>query len=162
MTNGTANKPVALAVASEQRWLARVALVLLLVGWVLPVLCWAFWLPQVLLWIACGAVLLSFVLGVVGWRRPLAKAAVVGAVAFGLLGVREVQRGLPTYPLEIRPTAAWMKPLATRWITQSAAKPYSIRTDSDCQERGEDSLRFELARAIRGWTRLFRIRSERK
>ncbi len=129
---------------NERRFQARLALVLLAVGWLLPVLCWAFWLPQVLLWVACGAVLLAFSLAAIAWRHPLAKLTVIGAVAFGLIAVCAVQRGLPTYPLVIRPTAAWMQPLKTNWITQSAAKPYSIQTDSAIQLDGEDSLRFEL------------------
>lgn len=37
-----------------------------------------------------------------------------------------------------------MKPLSARWVTQSAAKPWSIQTDSSLKRNGQDSLRFEL------------------
>ena len=121
-----------------------IALGLLLAGWVLPVLCWAFWLPRVLLLVACGAVVLALVLGIIAWRRWLGKLAVVGAMAFCLVGGWLGRHGFQTYPLQIQPTAAWMQQLAPHWITQSAAKPYSIRTDADLQDGGADSLRFEL------------------
>jgi Polysaccharide lyase len=138
------NEPALLVMANERRSVSWLALMLLLTGWALPALCWAYWLPQALLWASCAAVLLAFGLGIVAWQRPLAKFVVIGAVAFALVGVGAVRHGLPTYPLQIWPTATWMQPLATQWITQSAAKPYSIRTDSSRQQQGEDSLRFEL------------------
>jgi Polysaccharide lyase len=132
------------AIANDYRSLPAVALSLLSIGFVLPVLCWAFWLPKFLLLVACGSVVLSFVLGIIARRHGLGKIAVVGAVAFCLLAAWLGRLGFPTYPLRLQPTADWMRPLAAHWITQSAAKPYSIRTDADLQDGGQDTLRFEL------------------
>jgi hypothetical protein len=128
----------------EGRLLAFAAFALCVTGFILPVLCWAFWLPKILLWFACGAEMLAFALGLKTWRRQPARIAVIGATAFGLLGVWLGGKGFPTYPLKIKPTADWMKPLDANWITQSAAKPYSIQTDSELKRNGDDSLRFEV------------------
>lgn len=135
---------------NESRTLSFAAFTFFVMGFILPVLCWAFWLPKILLWFACGAEMLAFALGGKAWRRRLARIAVIGAAAFGLLGVWLGGKGFPIYPLKIKPTADWMKPLDANWITQSAAKPYSIQTDSDMKRNGDDSLRFEL-RASDTW-----------
>ena len=135
----------------EGRLLAFAAFALGVTGFILPVLCWAFWLPKILLWFACGAEMLAFALGLKTWRHRPARIAVIGAAAFGLLGLWLGGKGFPTYPLKIKPTADWMKPLDANWITQSAAKPWSIQTDSGMKRKGDDSLRFEL-RANDTWT----------
>lgn len=123
---------------------AFAAFALFVIGFVLPILCWAFWLPKILLLVACGVEIFALVLGVKAWRCWLARIAVVGAAVFGLLGGWLGGNGFPTYPLKVKPTADWMKPLDANWITQSAAKPYSIQTDSNMKRNGDDSLRFEL------------------
>jgi Polysaccharide lyase len=128
----------------ENQSLSLIAFFLFLAGFALPILCWAFWLPKPLLFGACGAEVLALVLGAKAWRRWLGRIAVFGAVAFGLLGLWLGQTGFPTYPLKVKPTADWMKPLNANWITQSAAKPYSVQTDADMKRNGSDSLRFEL------------------
>ena len=144
------NHTATAAFESKHRSLPPIALFSLLVGFVLPFLCWTFWLPKIFLLIACGAEILAIVLGLIAWRRWLARIAVVGAAAFCLLGAWLGLSGLPTYPLKIKPAADWMNPLDAHWITQSAAKPYSIRTDSELKKCGDDSLRFEL-RAGDAW-----------
>ena len=136
---------------NKNRPLSFAAFPIFVLGFVLPLLCWAFWLPKILLWVACGAEMLAFVLGVKAWRHRPARMAVIGAAAFGLLGLWLGGKGLPTYPLKIKPTADWMKPLDANWITQSAAKPWSIQTDAGMKRNGDDSLRFEL-RASDTWT----------
>jgi len=124
--------------------LSLIALGFFLVGCVLPVLCWTFWLPKPLLLVACGMELAAFFAGIRAWRQRSGKIAAFGAVLLLLCAAGVEQSGFPTYPLKIQPTADWMKPLAANWITQSAAKPWSIQTDSSLKRNGQDSLRFEL------------------
>lgn len=110
----------------------------------MPVLCWAFWLPKTLLWAAGAAEASALLLALVSWRVPLSKATVIGAAAGCLIGAWVGSRGFPTYPMKVHPSARWMQPLDSIWLTQSPAKPYSIRTTSDLRRNGEDSLRFEM------------------
>ena len=71
----------------DDRALSLAAFVLFLAGFFLPILCWAFRLPDPLLFAACGAELLALVFGVMTWRRRLGKIAAIGAAIFCLLGV---------------------------------------------------------------------------
>lgn len=135
----------------ENRPLALAAFVLFVIGFILPVLCWAFWLPKVLLGVACGMEILALALGVKARRRRLGQIAIIGALMLGVLGTWWGRHGLPTYPLMITLTADWMKPADMHWKTQSAAKPWSIRTDAEKTWNGDDSLRFEM-RAGDTWT----------
>jgi hypothetical protein len=124
--------------------LSLIAYGLFLVGFILPVLCWTFWLPKPLLLVASGIELAALYCGIRTWRQRRGKIAVIGAILFLLFAAWLAQNGFPTYPLKIQPTADWMKPLAEDWIAQSAAKPWSIGTDSSLKRNGQDSLRFEL------------------
>jgi Polysaccharide lyase len=130
------------SIESKNGPLSLVAFILFLFGSLLPMACWAFWLPEPLLLTACGAEALAFLLGIGTWRP--AKIAVIGSIIFALLGVWLSWAGLPTYQLTIRPAANWMKPLGKDWILESPGKPYSIQTVSDLKENGDDSLRFEI------------------
>ena len=140
MMNDTTIPP---APAKNKSW-PLIALVLFLVGFLLPILCWTFWLPKAVLFAACGAELLAFILGLVTWRRRLARIAVIGSMIFFLLGISLGRHGLPTYQQPIHPTSRWMKPLNSNWVLQSPGKTYSIQPVSDLKKNGDDSLRFEL------------------
>jgi hypothetical protein len=127
-----------------KRKLSRIAFVLFLAGVILPVLCWTFWLPPALLWVAGGAGALAFILGILSWQRWLGKATVTGVAIAFLFGTWLGSRGFPTYPLKVHPTAGWMKPLDSTWALECPGKPYSIQSVADMKKNGEDSLRFEL------------------
>jgi hypothetical protein len=118
--------------------------VFLLAGFLLPILGWAFWLPESWLLAACGAEALAFLLGLRAWPRRAARIAVMGSVIFALLGVWLSRAGLPTLQQEIGPVSGWMKPLSRDWVLQSPGKPYSVQIVSDLIENGADSLRFEI------------------
>ena len=124
--------------------LALTAYILFIIGFLLPILCWAFWLPEALLIVACGLEILAFVFGKIAWPQRRAKIAVFGSIIFGLLAIWLVCAGLPTYQRAIRPTAQWMTPLNSDWVLQSPGKPYSIQTDSNVRKDGNDSIRFEI------------------
>lgn len=130
---------------SPRKWFCAIAgFVLLAIGSSMPILCWQHWWPEKVLWVACGVVFVAFVAGMWGWPKFLAKITFWGSLIFGTLAVVLADRGLPTYPLEIHPTAAWMKPLDSTWETESPGQPYSIGTSSEVKQNGADSLRFDL------------------
>ena len=121
-----------------------IALLLFLAGLILPILCWAFWLPKALLFVACGAEGAAFLLALLSWQRWLSKVVAIGTAGFCLLGVWLGWNGFPTYQMKIHPTAPWMNPLASRWVLQSPGASHSIGVSSEIKRNGEDSLRFEL------------------
>src|SRR6202012_3670506 len=138
------NNPSAPSIQAEDRKVSYTALVLMVGGYILPLLCWIFWLPQPLLFVACGLEVAALV---IGWRmRPhgLAKSAVRGAQFFFTLGIILGLRGLPTYQQKVSASADWMQPLNSTWVLQSPGRPYSIQTTVDLKKNGDDSLRFEL------------------
>lgn len=129
---------------SRGRSLSFLAFVLVVIGFVVTALCGFFprW-PQAVSWAALGIETCALILGLRAWQRRLAKMAVSGAAVFIALSLLLFFYG-PTVQREVRPTATWMKPLETTWELQSPGKTHSIRTASDVQKDGEDSLRFEI------------------
>jgi Polysaccharide lyase len=119
------------------------AFLLFLGGLVLPVLTWAFLMPQPLLFAAVGMELIALLLAASHWRRPLARVTILLIVIFGLFFTWAGWYGFPTYPRKVRPTADWMKPLEATWTLETPGKPYSIQAVPDVQKNGQDSLRFE-------------------
>lgn len=128
----------------RERVLSLLGFICLFVAVALPVLCWTFWWPQSLLYVACAAGFAAFALGLRGWPRFLAKITILGSLLFAIAAVRLWERGLPTYQQKIHPTADWMMPLDSTWVLQSPGESYSIRTASDMEWRHTGSLRFEL------------------
>lgn len=147
---------------SRERVLSPLGFTLLLAGSALPVVCWIYWWPQPLLLVGCAVVCAAFVLGLWGWPRFLAKITILGSLLFAIAAVKLWERGLPTYQQKIHPAADWMMPLDSSWVLQSPGRPYSIRTASDVNWHGANSLCFEL-RGDEDWVdRTFRhtFRSE--
>lgn len=127
------------------KWVCAVSgFLLFAAGCSLPFLCWQHWWSEQILWVSCGVVFVAFVAGMWGWPKFLAKFTFWGALIFATLAVWLTDRGLPTYPQRIQPTAEWMKPLDSSWVVQSPGKPYSIGASSEVKWNGADSLRFDL------------------
>lgn len=127
------------------KWPCAIAgFVLLAIGSSMPFLCWQHWWPEKVLWVACGVVFVAFLAGMWGWPKFLAKITFWGSLVFATLAVVLTDRGLPTYPQRIYPTAEWMKPLDSTWETQSPGQPYSIQASSEVKRNGANSLRFDL------------------
>jgi hypothetical protein len=82
-----------------------------------------------------------------GWKRHILHLAVLETLLLIqvalILGWAYFSMGFGTRQPKIKATADWMKPLESKWGTQSPGRTYSIQSAS-LQSSGEPCLRFEL------------------